>query len=104
MKKLIIILSLFLATSVRAEYVPDGCYVAFSDISRCWAPPSLVVEWEAQPTKEMGEAKYGSINVIIEEWANLDLAVDIATTKTRKDASLIKKLRKACGSKCKKIK
>lgn len=128
------------ASVVRAEYLPDGCYVAFYDTSRCWSAFDGVAQWTVYPDRSLGAYHYGdAVEAII--WAhageqglkqacyndyNSLLANYNSVTSDRstciddynslvdqyngqleslsRSAALIKKLRRACGKKCRKIK
>lgn len=130
MKKTLAALMLIATTAARAEYLPPGCYVAFSNTSRCWQAADGVTQWTQYTNRTTGEQMYGTaIESIIYDGYEGDTALlqcgeDYNTAKSNSEthyawysecfesrkaldkstSALIKKLRKACGSKCKRIK
>lgn len=132
MKKLLLAL-LFVPTLAAAEYVPNGCYVSFVDTTRCWRPSDGIVNWTQSPNRDTSAGMYGSTmgaivysgylcdeekvacastlasckaNALLtennrQEW--ITYGNGLAATNA-KNLALIKKLRRACGTKCKKVK
>lgn len=142
MKKLVLALCM-LPSIAAAEFLPNGCYVAFNNPDYCWQPIDGKVEWLASTDRTFLMAKHGHIEALIYDWyqwkslvglykeeldrataacsANFNallaqrdaLSAQYSTlvdqynglvTPYNKNLALIKKLRRACGTKCKKIK
>lgn len=134
MRAIALLLSfLIFVSNVKAEQIPDGCYVAFNNPGFCYESPSGFYEWSAFGDKNNTNLKYGyAAGAIILRAKELDSTLNICNsdyntllaernsiasqnstciadynnlvTPYNKNLALIKKLRKACGSKCKKIK
>lgn len=132
MKKLVLALCM-LPSIAAAEYMPRGCYVAFDNPDYCWQPRDGVVQWLTGPDRSnQGYLYGGAVETIIYHAYKLNLDVTAAVneqnaciddynalyaqntscvdqynalvTPYNKNLALIKKLRRACGVKCKKIK
>lgn len=144
MKKLIIAVALLLTGRAYAEYIPRGCYVAFSNPSQCWEALDSHTQWTSYNDRTEGAYYYGyTMEAVIADGRDMRAVIakcnndyntlvsttnscnaslnnanansslhyswysqcyDSAKAASKKSDSLIKKLRKACGSKCKKIK
>lgn len=130
MKKLILALALVPSVAV-AEFLPAGCYVAhYYRTDACWFSPTGVYEWaeplanqnlygspvstvmqrffEEQSLKNsclaslsVAETEYNSCAV---DYNNLIDVKNTALSAYAKTNAYAKKLKKACGAKCKKIK
>lgn len=133
MRKLLAFL-LLIPSIAAAEFLPDGCYVAnFYRNDPCWFSNSPVYQWTAFDNQSTAVAFYGGpVATIIQSAANEQAAknlcitqrnnaiaayeaelarannnydvADYYETQFNKYNKYAKKLKKACGSKCKKIK
>jgi hypothetical protein len=124
-KTLIILTTLFLVATAQADYLPDGCYVTYSNPTQCYVNSSNTYAWGANDRQD-AVSKYGyvveSIMTSVKEKEALltECVGDYAdSVKLYNDAynlannnyiaaieanRLAKKLRRACGSKCRRIK
>jgi len=125
MKRLL--LALLIPMSAMAEQLPAGCYVAdYYRTDPCWSPTlgPAEVSFYVNPAQSVNFYG-GAISELVYNFFNADsrafncnqsltdnesnrqqwiaYANDQAT-KAKKNDALIKKLRKACGSKCARIK
>jgi hypothetical protein len=133
MRKIIALLAL-IPTIASAEFIPVGCYVAdYYRTDPCWYSNSAFYQWTAYDNQNTAVLIYGSpVAAIIQNAANeqtaknaclnnLDNAIIAYQSESKraddnynfaiyyqtefnKQLSYAKKLKKACGSKCKKIK
>jgi hypothetical protein len=120
MRTLLIALSLIVGIgTAKAEAMPEGCYVSYANPGVCWSSSNGVTEWIESTDRALTVYRYGTpIEAIIyegisrennrQEWIAYGTETEsrraiLANTVT-KNTALIKKLRKACGSKCKRIK
>jgi hypothetical protein len=107
MKKLILALLLIPAVSF-AETLPPGCYVADDyRTDECWGEDSNYFLWADARLVNPDELLeyYGTpITAIIQQHGLCLASNDAARRTNANNKKLITKLRKACGSACKKIK
>lgn len=128
MKKLLSALIL-LSNTALADDLPVGCYVAYSDITRCWSPVDSRIKITLPPTDQEGYDKFGAlyfslinlaqdslklnmcnadIQTLTDDYnslINVNVALQThADEQALASARLVKKLRRACGAKCRKIK
>jgi hypothetical protein len=118
-KRSLVALSLTLVAinTADAEVVPYGCYVTDSerlyfsvtygeDVS-CYATSDGYYSWTTHATASGGQLidAYGSFAeaLIFSDYKNYNNSLTQATSLA-KQLALVKKLRRACGSKCKRIK
>lgn len=109
MKKLLLILALIIPVLASAEPLPPGCYVAdWGRTSPCWYPSDQQTEWIVSNDWISDSMYYGypMATVLESEYAykNGFLALQSLPAQIKTQNKLIKKLRSACGSKCRKIK
>lgn len=126
MRTIIAAVTLLFTTLVHAEFLPEGCYVTYANPGQCWSGSDGVTEWIVSTDRDLTEYRYGTaVESIMYQWAGYKSLYEatelnrqewitygtakeasratLASTVSKRDA-LIKKLRKACGSRCKKIK
>lgn len=118
MKKLLLSLALIPALA-SAEYMPDGCYVAFNDTSKCWSAIDGQVQWTTYTDRQAGAYHYGyAIEAIMYQHGLLQAAgigcvndfnelvgeFNGLLGDLKKQKRLVTKLRKVCGSRCRSIK
>ena len=97
MRKLLILCVLLFASTVSAEVIPPGCYVAdYYRTDSCWVPYDNYYNW-TQST-QLQTAYYGANAAAIE--ANRQEWIAYGNAQKR----LASKLRKKCGNACKNIK
>lgn len=111
----IILLCVFiLAGSAQAQqtetFIPDGCYVADEyRTDPCYEPGPTYIQWYtpgAMSIEELG-FKYGQIVTSLIQYGYLretGANIEARMCKVSTRENLIKRLRKACGKKCKRIK
>lgn len=134
MKRLIALALALIPAVSSAESIPAGCYVAdYYRTDPCWYAPSNFYQWVNFPNQADTNLLYGpAMGTIIQAWGNEQSAknfciaqrdnaiaaynsendrannnYDVATyyqSEFNKYLKYSKKLKKACGSKCKKIK
>lgn len=101
MRKLLLILSIFITSSAVAEQIPPGCYVAdYYRTDDCYEPSLFSFTW-------YNPGLYSS-DFMVQEYG------EVLSTVLNEDYSwrlyaayqegLAKRLRKKCGKSCKKIK
>ena len=125
MKKIVVVVACMFAVNSRAEFMPDVCYTAFNNPNFCWIPFDGIVAWTEYSNRSIGVSHYGAMESIIFRATTTRNSSDFFEIlagnvnneliacqgeagfqfgQVKKRDSLVKKLRKACGSKCKKIK
>lgn len=134
MRKIIALALALLPTIASAEFIPAGCYVAdYYRTDPCWFSSSGYYEWYNDANPAVTSAYYGStVGAIVRSWGSEQGAKNACLTQRdnainayqselnranvnydyaifyqaefNKQLSYAKKLKKACGSKCKKIK
>ena len=125
MRLKLVVLACLITTTAQAQTLPDGCYVAYSDITRCYANSSNTYAWSATDRQD-AVSKYGSV---VEAIINSVKDKEVLLTECVSDYAesvklfneayalasnnylaaiesnkLVKKLKRACGSKCRRIK
>jgi len=106
MKK-ILLAGLLLAGTAQAEYLPAGCYVAdYYRTDECWGEDVSYFNWFNYDFSGNGGegAYYGqTVTALIKQETIYRLAYEQVNASDKKNKALIKKLKRACGSKCRSI-
>jgi hypothetical protein len=134
MRSILVATLILIPSLASAEFIPAGCYVAdYYRTDPCWSSYSAFYEWNNYNNSSLTVSYYGGpvatiiqavqneqtaknaclnqrdalINAFGEEQNRANNNYDIAVYyqgEYSKQASYAKKLKKACGTKCKKIK
>ncbi len=66
--------TLLIATTARAEQIPDGCYVAFDNPNYCYVSYSGFYEWNTFGNRSYAQLKYGSaFEALLHQWNVRDI-------------------------------
>lgn len=132
MKRLLLALCLLPAIA-SAEYLPDGCYVAYSNPGSCWYSYSGNVQWTTYTDRQTGAYHYGTAieaiinqhgqykalaeefqsiatacatdySAVVDQYNGLVSQFNTQLAALKKQKSLVSRLKKACGSRCRSIK
>lgn len=104
MKKILSLLALIISINAQAEdfYLPDGCYVSYSDPNFCYnIPVGDILVWDLNADQVALSRSYGPALAIIlskynEDYRQLDEALtqwDLWSQKSAKQAKQIKRLK-----------
>lgn len=118
----LVIVSLLIASSANADTLPFGCYVAYTNPTQCWEPSTITLDYIVSGS---AVAYYGTamaVMILEAKTHERDLGLcnsdyntlaattvqcvqqrDTANAAVIKLARYAKRLKKACGSACKKI-
>ena len=118
----ILFLALILASckSAHADDIPPGCYVAdYYRSDPCWTSSNNIYLWNNYPNRTTGALTYGSTveaiinawglqqastNICLNDYSNLATSYNNNLIVISAQSTLIKKLRRKCGSPCRKLK
>lgn len=119
MRMISVLCVILFALPAQGEYLPAGCYVAdFYRTDPCWVAVDGVTQWRQSTDRTATTLYYGSsVESII--YNGLLCSADYSTVKAAYDSSeanrqewitysgyqtgLIKRLKRACGAKCKRL-
>jgi hypothetical protein len=107
MKKLLLLIALFVCVDASADYFPSGCYVAdYYRTDECWGEDVDYFNWNnydrANPSGE--NEYYGSaVATLIMQETLYRQAFAVAKSENDKNKKLVKKLKSKCGSACRSV-
>lgn len=79
MKAIVVVLAMLLVVRAEADYLPDGCYVAFHSPGSCWQSSNGITLWTPYQDRAAGVFHYGfAVETIINVGYNAELDKKVA--------------------------